>query len=61
MTRSGLRALGLTAPQLAIVAALRVLPAALCGAAIALAGAIALSNRFPIGIGRQLEWIPGCR
>ena len=51
----GLRALGVTSHQLATIAALRVLPAALVGAFVAVLGAIALSARFPIGIGRQLE------
>ncbi len=38
---------------------MRTLPAALLGGAVALAGALALSNRFPIGIGRELELHPG--
>lgn len=51
----GLRALGFTTPQLATVAALRTLPAGLASGTVAMVGAIVLSNRFPIGIGRQLE------
>jgi len=51
----GLRALGVTSHQLATIAALRVLPASLVGGLVAVLGAIALSARFPIGIGRQLE------
>jgi hypothetical protein len=56
---TGLRVVGLTAPQLAVVAALRTLPAALAGGAFAVVGAIGLSSRFPIGTGRQLELHPG--
>ena len=51
----GLRALGFSTPQLAAMAALRTLPAALASGAVAMVGAIALSSRYPIGIGRQLE------
>lgn len=51
----GLRALGFSATQLAAVAALRTLPAALASGTVAMVGAIALSSRYPIGIGRQLE------
>ncbi|MEP6659014.1 MAG: FtsX-like permease family protein [Acidimicrobiales bacterium] len=54
-----LHALGYTPPQLVALAALRTLPAALLGGVVALAGAIELSNRFPIGIGRELELHPG--
>jgi len=54
-----LRALGSTAPQLGAVAALRALPVALGGAGIAVALTLALSARYPIGIGRQLELDPG--
>jgi hypothetical protein len=54
-----LQALGFTPPQLVALAAVRTLPAAFLGGVVALAGAIALSNRFPIGIGRELELNPG--
>ncbi len=47
--------LGLTGGRLAATAALRVGPSALGAAAGAVAVSIALSSRFPIGLGRQLE------
>jgi hypothetical protein len=55
----GLLALGFTRAQLATVAGFRVLPAAVLASMIAAVGAVALSNRFPIGIGRQMELEPG--
>jgi ABC-type lipoprotein release transport system permease subunit len=54
-----LQALGFSPSQLVALGAARTLPAALVGGAVALAGTIALSNRFPIGIGRELELDPG--
>jgi len=54
-----LRSLGCSVPQLAGAAALRVAPAALGGTAIAVVVAVALSARFPIGIGRMVELDPG--
>ena len=54
-----LRALGSTRSQLGAAAALRVLPVAVGGVVIGLALALALSARFPVGIGRQLELDPG--
>jgi hypothetical protein len=50
-----LRTLGCTVPQLASAAVLRGLPVALGGAFVAGAIALALSARYPIGIGRELE------
>ena len=50
-----LSSMGLTSGQLNMVAAARTLPASLVGGAVAVAGAFALSSRFPIGVGRRLE------
>jgi hypothetical protein len=50
-----LRGLGLTSAQLGAVSVLRALPVALVGAGSAVGVSIALSGRYPIGIGRQLE------
>lgn len=50
-----LRTLGLTKAQLGVVAVVRSLPVALGGALVALVVALALSGRYPIGIGRQIE------
>jgi ABC-type lipoprotein release transport system permease subunit len=52
---AALRALGSTAPELGAVAALRSLPVALGGAVLAVVVAVALSSRYPVGVGRQLE------
>ncbi|MCE9623431.1 MAG: hypothetical protein K8R99_13915 [Actinomycetia bacterium] len=52
---SALRTIGVTTKQLTLTAALRLAPAALAAGAIAMVGAVVLSDRFPIGIGRQLE------
>lgn len=49
------RVLGGTARQLGLVAALRALPIAFGGGVFAVATALALSPRFPIGIGREVE------
>ena len=49
------RALGGTARQLGLVAALRALPIAFGGGLLAVATALVLSPRFPIGIGREVE------
>ena len=54
-----LRALGCTVPQLALAGACRALPVAVGGAALAVGVAYALSGRYPVGIGRQLELQPG--
>lgn len=54
-----LRGLGCTNGQIGRAAAARVVPVALGGAGIAAGVAVALSARFPIGIGRQLELTPG--
>ena len=54
-----LRSLGCSVPQLAGAATLRTLPAAVGGTLIALTLAVALSGRFPIGIGREIELDPG--
>jgi len=53
------RALGGTAHQLGLVATVRALPLAVGGALLAGLTAMALSPRFPIGIGRQIELDPG--
>ena len=50
-----LRALGYTSRQLGAVALLRTTPVAIGGAVTAMVFAVALSPRFPVGIGRQLE------
>ena len=49
------RALGGTTRQLGLVAALRALPIAFGGGLLAVATALVLSPRFPIGIGREVE------
>ena len=54
-----LRSLGCSARRIGAAAALRTAPAALGGTAIALGVAVALSARFPIGIGREIELDPG--
>ncbi len=53
------RALGCSVPQLGASAAIRMLPAALGGALLAVGFAVVLSARFPIGIGREIELDPG--
>jgi hypothetical protein len=50
-----LRALGYTSRQLGAVALLRTTPVAIGGAVASMVFAVALSPRFPVGIGRQLE------
>ena len=50
-----LRSLGFTSRQLGVTAMLRTAPVAIGGALVAIVLAIALSSRFPVGIGRQLE------
>ncbi|MEA3183926.1 MAG: putative transport system permease protein [Ilumatobacteraceae bacterium] len=50
-----LRSMGLTSSGLARVAIARTLPAALAAALLALILSVALSARFPVGLGRQLE------
>ncbi len=50
-----LRALGYTSRQLGAVALLRTAPVAIGGAVTAIGVAVAVSPRFPVGIGRQLE------
>jgi ABC-type lipoprotein release transport system permease subunit len=52
---AALRALGSTAPELGTTAAVRSLPVAIGGAALAALVAVALSGRYPIGVGLQLE------
>jgi hypothetical protein len=54
-----LKGLGCTAPQLSLVGAYRTLPIAFGAAILAVGVAVALSGRYPIGIGRQLELDPG--
>lgn len=54
-----LRAMGFTTQHLTRTAVLRMVPAALAGGTIAVAGAIFLSDRFPIGVGRKLEFHRG--
>jgi hypothetical protein len=54
-----LRTLGLSGPQLGAIAVLRTAPAAVGGAVVAVALAVAFSARYPVGIGRQLELQPG--
>lgn len=54
-----IRALGGTRRMLGLVGARRVLPVSLGGAMLTVAIAVALSARFPIGIGRRLEPDPG--
>lgn len=54
-----LRGLGCTAPQLALASAFRALPVAVGGAALAVVVAYALSGRYPVGIGREIELHPG--
>jgi len=56
-----LRALGGTRRLLGLVAVRRALPVAVGGAVLAVAIALVLSARFPIGIGRRLEPDPGFR
>jgi hypothetical protein len=50
-----LRTLGLTRRDLGAVAVLRTVPVGVAGAVLAVAVAIGLSGRYPIGIGRELE------
>ena len=50
-----LRAAGYTSHQLGMTAMLRTAPAAVGGAGAAMVLAVALSSRFPVGIGRQVE------
>jgi putative ABC transport system permease protein len=50
-----LRTLGLGPVHIGAIAVLRMLPVVIGGAAIAVLVAVALSGRYPIGIGRQLE------
>jgi hypothetical protein len=50
-----MRALGGTTRQLGLVASVRALPIGLGGGALAVATALVLSPRFPIGIGREVE------
>lgn len=50
-----LRTLGMTANQQSIVGCLRVVPAATGAAVIAIVVATVSSDRYPIGLGRQLE------
>jgi ABC-type lipoprotein release transport system permease subunit len=54
-----LRALGMTRGQLIGVAVLRAAPIALAGAALATAGAVALSPATPLGVARRAELDPG--
>ncbi len=54
-----LRGLGCTNGQIGRASAVRVVPVAFGGACIAAGVAVALSARFPIGIGRELELSPG--
>jgi ABC-type lipoprotein release transport system permease subunit len=54
-----LRALGSTAPQLGMIAALRTVPVAVGAALLAAGVTVTLSGRYPVGIGRQLELHPG--
>jgi ABC-type lipoprotein release transport system permease subunit len=54
-----MRALGVTSRQLGAVAFVRTAPTAVGAGAIAAVLAVALSARFPVGIGRQIELEPG--
>lgn len=54
-----LRSIGVTSNGLARVAVRRALPATLTAALVAVVGSVAMSARFPIGLGRQLELSPG--
>jgi FtsX-like permease family len=54
-----LRALGMTRGQLVGVAVVRAAPIALAGAALAVAGAVALSPSTPLGVARRAELHPG--
>lgn len=56
-----LRRTGFTSRQLAIVGALRIAPATLLAAIIAVSGSVLASGWFPIGIGRRLELDEGLR
>ena len=56
---SVLGALGLTRGQRAMAVALPLATAGLVGSAIAVAGAVAISSRFPIGVARRAEPDPG--
>ena len=50
-----LRALGFTRARLGLTSVLRSLPLVLGGALLTVGVAIALSGRYPVGIGRQVE------
>jgi ABC-type lipoprotein release transport system permease subunit len=54
-----LRALGMTRGQLVGVAVVRAAPIAVVGAALAVAGAVALSAATPLGVARRAELNPG--
>jgi hypothetical protein len=54
-----LRALGMTRGQLVGVAVVRAAPIAVAGAALAVAGAVALSAATPLGVARRAELDPG--
>jgi hypothetical protein len=54
-----LRALGMTGSQLVGVAVVRAAPVAVAGAALAVAGAVALSPATPLGVARRAELDPG--
>jgi FtsX-like permease family len=54
-----LRALGMTRGQLIGVAVVRAAPVAVAGAALAVAGAVALSPATPLGVARRAELNPG--
>jgi hypothetical protein len=54
-----LRALGMTRGQLVGVAVVRAAPIAAAGAALAVAGAVALSPATPLGVARRAELRPG--
>jgi hypothetical protein len=50
-----LSSIGITTGGMAVVSILRLLPASIASAAVAICGAVLLSPRYPIGIGRLLE------
>jgi hypothetical protein len=54
-----LRALGFTSRQLGATAMIRTVPVSVGGAVLAMVVGVALSARFPVAIGRELELDPG--
>lgn len=59
--RDALHAIGVTRTQLGSSATLRALPSGVLGAGLAVVVSYAISDRFPIGFGRQLELDEGRR